>query len=135
MQRLVSRREKARLRMARLEDSSGLVLTFKLIVSDRTRAELKSRPIEEQEQAAERSRLYQARYRERNRVELRIWEAQRRAEHYKRRFGEEAYNAYAKLKRERKRRAREKRRAKEGYYDERPQPAPELVHAPQHRDD
>ncbi|KAJ7080882.1 hypothetical protein C8R43DRAFT_1143053 [Mycena crocata] len=116
-QRLDNRREKARLRMAR------------------KRAELKQRPLEEQQEAAERARLHQAAYREssanRHRNDLRLWEAQRRVEMYKKRFGPEAYHAYAKLKRDRKRRAREKKRAKEGYYDEQ-QPRPPHHSTPHH---
>ncbi|KAJ7469740.1 hypothetical protein B0H11DRAFT_2238185 [Mycena galericulata] len=94
-QRQAVRREKARVRMAKL------------------RAELKLRPLEEQRAAAERARAYQAAYRERHRNDLRVWEAQRRIAVYKAKFGIEAYAAYAKAKKERKRRAKEKRRAME----------------------
>ncbi|KAJ7830846.1 hypothetical protein B0H13DRAFT_1915744 [Mycena leptocephala] len=44
----------------------------------RRRAELKSRPLEEQEEAAKRARLHQATYRAKNRDDLRKWEAKRR---------------------------------------------------------
>ncbi|KAJ7439922.1 hypothetical protein B0H11DRAFT_2253464 [Mycena galericulata] len=94
-QRQAIRREKARVRMAKL------------------RAELKLRPIEEQLAAAQRARAHQAAYRERHQNDLRVWEAQRRIAVYKAKFGVEAYAAYAKAKKERKRRAKEKRRATE----------------------
>ncbi|KAJ7117332.1 hypothetical protein C8R43DRAFT_960630 [Mycena crocata] len=97
-QRLQERNEKSRLRMAR------------------KRAELKTRPIEEQLLAAERDRAHQATYRERHRNDLRVWEAQRRIEVYKKRFGPAAYAAYSRAKRERKRRARAKKEAKEAYH-------------------
>ncbi|KAJ7823663.1 hypothetical protein B0H13DRAFT_1919537 [Mycena leptocephala] len=60
LQRQAVRREKARVRMAM------------------RRAELKSRPLEEQEEAAKRARLHQATYRAKNRDDLRKWEAKRR---------------------------------------------------------
>ncbi|KAJ7093760.1 hypothetical protein C8R44DRAFT_890664 [Mycena epipterygia] len=91
-QRAAVRREKARVRMAR------------------KRAELKSRPIEEQMAAAERERGYQATYQERNREDLKIWERQRRIAVYQAKYGQEAYIAYAKAKRDRKRRAQDKLR-------------------------
>ncbi|KAJ7176159.1 hypothetical protein C8R43DRAFT_942958 [Mycena crocata] len=96
LQREADRREKARLRMAR------------------NRAALKLRPIEEQERAAARSRQYQAVYRARHREDLRLWEAQRRVDLYKKRYGPAAYVAYAKARRERKRRARALQRARDG---------------------
>ncbi|KAJ6506116.1 hypothetical protein DFH09DRAFT_1101445 [Mycena vulgaris] len=60
----------------------------------RKRAELKARPREEQERAAERSRVYQATYREKNQSDLRIWEAQRRLANYQAKYGPEAYTSY-----------------------------------------
>ncbi|KAF7335582.1 hypothetical protein MVEN_02212500 [Mycena venus] len=54
IQRHLERNERARLRMARHFSTSS------------KRAELKLRPVEEQERAAERSRVYRARYRERH---------------------------------------------------------------------
>ncbi|KAJ7044909.1 hypothetical protein C8F04DRAFT_1174651 [Mycena alexandri] len=87
--RAAVRREKARLRMAK------------------KRAQLKSRPVEEQMAAAERARLHQATYREKNREELRDWEATRRVQ-----FGVEAYKAYEKQQSQRKRNAQERRIAK-----------------------
>ncbi|KAJ7914818.1 hypothetical protein B0H13DRAFT_1872530 [Mycena leptocephala] len=97
-QRLLEWREKARVRMAM------------------KRAELRSRPADEQAAAAARAREHQAAYRERHCKELRRWEAQRRLNLYEHRFGPEALIAYATHKHERKRKAKEKRRAKEGYY-------------------
>ncbi|KAJ7784910.1 hypothetical protein DFH07DRAFT_947984 [Mycena maculata] len=105
VRREMERREKARLRMARL------------------RAELKTRSPEEQESHAARNRVYQARHREkqvfsffRHREDLRIWEAQRRVAVYKAKYGPEAYLEYARAKRERRRRARAQREAKLGGY-------------------
>ncbi|KAJ7468414.1 hypothetical protein B0H11DRAFT_1920998 [Mycena galericulata] len=97
MARQAIRREKARVRMAK------------------KRADLKLRPLEEQALAAARARVHQATYRAKNRANLRYWEAQRRIAIYKERYGVEAYKSYAAAKRERRRRAREKRRAKAGY--------------------
>ncbi|KAJ7123799.1 hypothetical protein C8R43DRAFT_1135850 [Mycena crocata] len=93
--READRREKARVRMAR-------------------RAELKQRPIAEQELAAQRSRQYQATYRARHREDLRKWEAQRRIELYQKRYGPTIASSYAKASRDRKRRARASKRAREG---------------------
>ncbi|KAJ7301531.1 hypothetical protein DFH08DRAFT_827488 [Mycena albidolilacea] len=116
-----ARNEKARLRMARSNSQQP-----------RKRAELKTRSLEEQQEAAERNKVYQARYREkyatvatfalysnvrpRHRQDLRIWEALRRREVYKAKFGPEAYAAWRQAKRERRRRARAKLRAKEAYH-------------------
>ncbi|KAJ7303680.1 hypothetical protein DFH08DRAFT_825775 [Mycena albidolilacea] len=99
------RNEKARLRMARSNSQQP-----------RKRAELKTRSLEEQQEAAERNKVYQARYREKHRQDLRIWEALRRREVYKAKFGPEAYAAWRQAKRERRRRARAKLRAKEAYH-------------------
>ncbi|KAJ6557480.1 hypothetical protein B0H19DRAFT_1070143 [Mycena capillaripes] len=96
-QRHAARNEKARLRMAR------------------RRAELKTRPLEEQRAAAERAREYQARYREKHRDELRIWEAHRRIEVYKAKNGLRAFASYLKAKREQRRRRLAKKWTKEGY--------------------
>ncbi|KAJ7086317.1 hypothetical protein C8R43DRAFT_1142433 [Mycena crocata] len=79
-QRKLESNEKARLRMARCVPAP---LTLHLHLPDcrsprRKRAELKSRPIEEQLEAAERARVHQATYREKHRNDLRVWEAQRR---------------------------------------------------------
>ncbi|KAJ6544605.1 hypothetical protein DFH09DRAFT_1321808 [Mycena vulgaris] len=82
----------------------------------RKRAELKARPAEEQKAAAERSRAYQATYREKNRRDLRIWEAQRRLLIYKEKYGPEAYQVYAKARYDRKKRAMARARAKEAYH-------------------
>ncbi|KAJ7173035.1 hypothetical protein C8R43DRAFT_944077 [Mycena crocata] len=106
-QRKLESNEKARLRMAR------------------KRAELKSRPIEEQLQAAERARVHQATYREKHRNDLRVWEAQRRIALYKARFGPAAYAAYVRKNRERKRLRRAKQAAKEAYHE---------AHCSQHAD-
>ncbi|KAJ7154958.1 hypothetical protein C8R43DRAFT_1126343 [Mycena crocata] len=95
-QRRLERNEKSRLHMTR------------------TRAELKSRPLEEQQRAAERARVHQATYRARN--DLRVWEAQRRIALYKAKFGPAAYAAYSRTKRERKCRTRAKKAAKEAYH-------------------
>ncbi|KAJ7172870.1 hypothetical protein C8R43DRAFT_1119703 [Mycena crocata] len=81
------------------------------------RQELKSRPIEEQRMAAARARAYQATYRQKHRSELRKWEAQRRMVVYQNRHGLEAAKAYLRAKRERKRQARAKLRAKDGHFD------------------
>ncbi|KAJ6561832.1 hypothetical protein B0H19DRAFT_1068555 [Mycena capillaripes] len=81
------------------------------------RSELKSRPLEEQATAAARARVHQATYHENHRDELRKWEAERRIETYKKKYGPEAYAAYVKQKHERKRLARQKRRAKEAYVE------------------
>ncbi|KAJ7766365.1 hypothetical protein DFH07DRAFT_769907 [Mycena maculata] len=93
LQRDASRWEKARLRMAK------------------KRAELKLRPQEEQEAAAARAREHQT---ARHREDLRIWEAQRRVAVYKARYGLDAYKEYVAAKRERRRQARDKRRAMVG---------------------
>ncbi|KAJ7881947.1 hypothetical protein B0H13DRAFT_1891087 [Mycena leptocephala] len=119
VQRHAERNEKARLRMAR------------------KRAELKTRPLNEQLEAAERSREYQARYRERNRDARRLCEAQRRAAYdhlpcspshanhpadsgrrtYQEKFGTAAYVSYLKAKRRRRiQRAQAKRQAHEAYH-------------------
>ncbi|KAJ7477125.1 hypothetical protein B0H11DRAFT_2234602 [Mycena galericulata] len=100
MKRKEERREKARLRMARI------------------RAELKTRPLHEQELAAARARAYQATYRAKHRENLRLWEAERRIAVYKAKFGHEAYLAYVKARRDRKRRAYYKRMAKAGLSEE-----------------
>ncbi|KAJ7450433.1 hypothetical protein FB451DRAFT_1186831 [Mycena latifolia] len=97
-QRHLARNEKARLRMAS------------------KRAELKTRPLEEQARVAECNKGYQATYRERHRRDLRIWEAQRRAGMYMARYGPEAYKEYDHAQRERKLRARRKKRAMEAYH-------------------
>ncbi|KAJ7078532.1 hypothetical protein C8R43DRAFT_1143389 [Mycena crocata] len=73
------------------------------------RAELKAKPLEEQAHVAAQARVHQATYREKNHADLRVWEAQRRREVYKARYGTEAYTQYIHLRWERKRRAREKR--------------------------
>ncbi|KAJ7836825.1 hypothetical protein B0H13DRAFT_1912884 [Mycena leptocephala] len=96
-QRKAARNEKARLRMAR------------------KRAELKERPLEEQVRAKVRARAHQAKYRQKNRDHLRAWEAQRRNEAYKVRFGLTAYRSYLKAKRERK---LAKQREKEAYHSQ-----------------
>ncbi|KAJ7756763.1 hypothetical protein DFH07DRAFT_772999 [Mycena maculata] len=93
LQRDALRWEKARLRMAK------------------KRAELKLRPQEEQEAAAARAREHQTAYRARHREDLRIWEAQHRVAVYKARYGLDAYKEYVAAKRERRRQARDKRRA------------------------
>ncbi|KAJ7156555.1 hypothetical protein C8R43DRAFT_949408 [Mycena crocata] len=146
MQRLLERREKACVRMAR------------------KRTELKSRPLEEQEQAAEREHMYQATYHERhahidsgillfpNALHTGITltyatgrpsdvpkhDSELQCRLYQERHGPETYTAYAKCQRHRRRRAREKKRAKEGYYDDPSQSAPAHVFpsapAPSHRD-
>ncbi|KAJ7432732.1 hypothetical protein FB451DRAFT_1572937 [Mycena latifolia] len=92
VQRRQARNEKARLRMAS------------------KRAELRTRPLEEQAQAAEINKKYQATYREKNRRDLRIWEAQRRAGLYMARYGPEAYREYDLARRECKLKARRKQR-------------------------
>ncbi|KAJ7024935.1 hypothetical protein C8F04DRAFT_1191980 [Mycena alexandri] len=111
------RREKARIRMAM------------------KRAALRLRPTPEQEAAAERERAYQATYREkqvpffvsiaptqtqanRHRENLRLWEAQRRVDVYINTYGAEAYRAYTKARRDRRRQAKAKLRAKAGYFDD-----------------
>ncbi|KAJ7343881.1 hypothetical protein DFH08DRAFT_810418 [Mycena albidolilacea] len=111
VQRHLERNEKARLRMAR------------------KRAELKSRSLEEQAAAAERERRYQATYRERNRNDLRIWEAHRRLAIYKAKHGPELYESYLKAQHNRRRRTRAKRKAKEPYdsSDERDVASPRLI--------
>ncbi|KAJ6557789.1 hypothetical protein B0H19DRAFT_1070401 [Mycena capillaripes] len=96
-QRHAARNEKACLRMARRH------------------AELKTRPLEEQRATAERAREYQARYREKHRDELRIWEAHRRIEVYKAKHGLRAFASYLKSKRERRRKRLAKKWMKEGY--------------------
>ncbi|KAJ7061571.1 hypothetical protein C8F01DRAFT_1369086 [Mycena amicta] len=60
----------------------------------RKRAELKMKPKEIQEQAAERSRLYRARYRERHRKAVLLAEAQRRGRIYIERYGQAAFDEY-----------------------------------------
>ncbi|KAJ7152156.1 hypothetical protein C8R43DRAFT_1127238 [Mycena crocata] len=120
-QRKLESNEKARLRMARCVPAP---LTLHLHLPDcrsprRKRAELKSRPIEEQLEAAERARVHQATYREKHRNDLRVWEAQRRIALYKARFGPAAYAAYVRKNRERKRLRRAKQAAKEAYHEAR----------------
>ncbi|KAJ7202273.1 hypothetical protein GGX14DRAFT_654054 [Mycena pura] len=83
IQRL-ERNEQARLRMAQ------------------KRAELKSRPFEEQALVAQRNRAYQATYREKKRQELAQREADRRCRLYLERFGPDAYESYLRQRRERK---------------------------------
>ncbi|KAJ7337480.1 hypothetical protein DFH08DRAFT_812816 [Mycena albidolilacea] len=111
--RHAERNEKARLRMARCVASFSPEFVF---TKASKRAEVKNLPLEEQQKVAERNKLYQARYRERHRQDLRIWEALRRREVYKAKFGPEAYAAWRKAKRDRKRRARAKLRGKEAYH-------------------
>ncbi|KAJ7652313.1 hypothetical protein B0H17DRAFT_1147396 [Mycena rosella] len=82
----------------------------------RKRAELKSAPLEDQAKAAARSRSYQATYREKNRADLKIWEAQRRVNAYIAKYGEEAYLSYANARRDSRRHARRKRLAKQAYH-------------------
>ncbi|KAJ7488155.1 hypothetical protein FB451DRAFT_732861 [Mycena latifolia] len=82
-QRRAERNEKSRLRMAR------------------KRAELKTRPWEEQQQAAARSRAHRATYREKNREALKNAEALRRATLHERKFGEAARAAYEEARRKR----------------------------------
>ncbi|KAJ6549700.1 hypothetical protein B0H19DRAFT_1236984 [Mycena capillaripes] len=96
IQRHLERNERARLRMAR------------------KRAELKLRPVEEQERAAERSRVYRARYRQRFRHHEAVLrgESERRRKIYIQRYGEEAYKEYAE-RRERKGRVGDGREAPE----------------------
>ncbi|KAJ7301782.1 hypothetical protein DFH08DRAFT_943532 [Mycena albidolilacea] len=77
IQRHLERNERARIRMAR------------------KRAELKLRPVEEQERAAERSRVYRARYRQRHHQAVLRGESERRRKIYIQRYGEEAYKEYA----------------------------------------
>ncbi|KAJ7440226.1 hypothetical protein FB451DRAFT_1191679 [Mycena latifolia] len=93
-QRRAERNEKSRIRMAQ------------------KRAELKARPLEEQEEAAERERGYQAKYRERHRRSLRLWESLRRLALYEERYGSEACAEYEKAMLERKKTARARRKAK-----------------------
>ncbi|KAJ7173284.1 hypothetical protein C8R46DRAFT_1031644 [Mycena filopes] len=81
------RNERARLRMAQ------------------KRAELKSKPLNEQLLAAERDREHQATYRERHKKDLRLWAIQRRLQRYQDRFGPEAFEEYFTIyKAQRKRR-------------------------------
>ncbi|KAJ7140435.1 hypothetical protein C8R46DRAFT_1046936 [Mycena filopes] len=103
------RREKARVRIAM------------------KRAALRCAPQEDQDAAAERERVYQATYRERrvsylveNRSDLAIWEAQRRIDVYVSKHGKDAYLAYARAKRDRRRRAQAKQRAANGFVDDQP---------------
>ncbi|KAJ6512423.1 hypothetical protein C8R45DRAFT_920259 [Mycena sanguinolenta] len=76
------------------------------------RAELKTRPIKEQQEAAARNKLHQAKHHH----DLRAWEAMRRREIYKAKFGPEAYADWRKARRERRQRMRAKQRAKEAYH-------------------
>ncbi|KAJ7169366.1 hypothetical protein C8R43DRAFT_1121239 [Mycena crocata] len=99
IQRQAEQNEKARLRMAKY------------------RAELKCRSWQEQELAAQRARVHQATYREKHRNDLRLWEAARRVELYKKRFGDRAYVLYARNLRAQSRRRRAKREAKEAYHE------------------
>ncbi|KAF7362838.1 MYND-type domain-containing protein [Mycena venus] len=94
IQRHLERNERARLRMAR------------------KRAELKLRPVEEQERAAERSRVYRARYRQKHHQAVLKGESERRRKIYIQRYGEEAYKEYAE-RRERRQRERDGREAPE----------------------
>ncbi|KAJ7822091.1 hypothetical protein B0H14DRAFT_3471014 [Mycena olivaceomarginata] len=82
-QRRAEWNEKARLRMAR------------------KRAELKSCPLEEQQIAAERTKVYQATYHEKHRNDLRLGEERRRITLYKARYGPDAYRLYLKARRQR----------------------------------
>ncbi|KAJ7901030.1 hypothetical protein B0H14DRAFT_3422939 [Mycena olivaceomarginata] len=84
-QRRAERNEKARLRMAR------------------KRAELKSRPLEEQQIAAERTKAYQATYHKKHRNDLRLGEERRRIALYKARYGPDTYRLYLKARRQRTR--------------------------------
>ncbi|KAJ7900980.1 hypothetical protein B0H14DRAFT_2555784 [Mycena olivaceomarginata] len=67
------------------------------------RAELKSRPLEEQQIAAECTKAYQATYREKHRNDLRLGEERRRIALYKARYGPDAYRLYLKARRQRTR--------------------------------
>ncbi|KAF7335134.1 hypothetical protein MVEN_02264300 [Mycena venus] len=100
IQRHLERNERARLRMARHFSTSS------------KRAELKLRPVEEQERAAERSRVYRARYRERHHQAVLKGESERRRKIYIQRYGEEAYKEYVE-RRERRRREGDGREALE----------------------
>ncbi|KAJ7687065.1 hypothetical protein B0H14DRAFT_3534288 [Mycena olivaceomarginata] len=73
------------------------------------RAELVLRPLEEQQLAVERSRAYQATYREKHRADLRRCEAKRRAVLHLARYGAEAHALYLKARRQRKRSSASKR--------------------------
>ncbi|KAJ7076267.1 hypothetical protein B0H15DRAFT_955791 [Mycena belliarum] len=83
-------------------------------------AELKETPVEEQQRAVEQAKGYQAKYRAKNRWDLRIWEALRRLKIYEERYGPAACKEYNQARYERKLRARErqntKRRALEAYH-------------------
>ncbi|KAJ6503116.1 hypothetical protein DFH09DRAFT_1335503 [Mycena vulgaris] len=98
-QRHQDRKDKARLRMARY-----------------AREELKARSAEEQTLAAERSRAYQATYRQKNRRDLKLWEALRRGEVYKAKYGPVAHAEYVKARHARIRRQQQARKAKEAYH-------------------
>ncbi|KAJ7062094.1 hypothetical protein C8F01DRAFT_1368752 [Mycena amicta] len=60
----------------------------------RKRAELKLRPLHEQQQVAERTRIYRARYCQRHREAMLRGEAQRWGKIYLERYGEVAYQEY-----------------------------------------
>ncbi|KAJ7849477.1 hypothetical protein B0H13DRAFT_2361227 [Mycena leptocephala] len=106
-QHVLERREKARRRMAEYVSSHRLPPA---LTRPRKRAELKSRPHEEQAAAAARAREHQATYRERNRNTLRKTAAHRRLKLYWDKFGPAAYEAYEKKCRDAKRRAIQRKR-------------------------
>ncbi|KAJ7088011.1 hypothetical protein B0H15DRAFT_949825 [Mycena belliarum] len=96
--RRAERNEKARVRIAR------------------KRAELKLKSLEEQHRVADRSRAYQAKYREKNRQRLRTWEALRRLSVYRLKYGEIAYTAYLEARSQREARAYARSRRGEAYH-------------------
>ncbi|KAK7020078.1 hypothetical protein R3P38DRAFT_3198681 [Favolaschia claudopus] len=103
LQRHLDRNEKARVRMAR------------------KRAALKAGPVESQRIAAERERGYQSHYRAGHRELLRDLDlARRMSEHrkYEELYGHEALIAYAEGRKERRRNAIARRRAKEPYHSD-----------------
>ncbi|KAJ7618937.1 hypothetical protein DFH06DRAFT_1342504 [Mycena polygramma] len=83
-QRKAAINEKARLRMAR------------------KRAALKALPPEDQATAKARARAHQATYRAKNRQYLKEWEAHRRNEAYKAKYGAKALSSYLRAKRHRR---------------------------------
>ncbi|KAJ7050963.1 hypothetical protein C8F01DRAFT_1377258 [Mycena amicta] len=86
------RNEKARQHMAKSAsvcDFLVLILTFV-----RKRAELKMKPLHEQQQVAERSRLYRARYRQRCREAMELGKKRQRERIYLDRYGEVGYEEY-----------------------------------------
>ncbi|KAK7046223.1 hypothetical protein R3P38DRAFT_3175500 [Favolaschia claudopus] len=97
LQRHLDRNEKARVRMAR------------------KRAALKAGPVESQRIAAERERGYQSHYRAGHRELLRDLDLARRMRNYEALYGHEALLAYAEGRKERRRNAIARRRAKEPY--------------------